>query len=560
MSETYDLEPWRAPRLTGLPLRLAAWAAEGPLGGLIAAKFLRDVGVERLRAAPVSAPLPAVHPVFEGGAPAAPGFATGSDAPPPAGPFESAADFTRAYAEGARTPADVADAALAWAEALDARSPAMRILIAQRPDDVRAQAAASTARWAAGRPLGPLDGVPVVVKDELDVEGYPTTVGTSFQGATPAAGDAFTVARLRAAGAVILGKANMHEIGIGVSGINPHHGACRNPWAPGHMTGGSSSGSGAAVAAGLCPIALGADGGGSIRIPAALCGVFGLKATYGRISEHGAAPLCWSVAHVGPLAATVRDLALAYAAIAGPDPHDANTLRAPALDAAGLSETHLPDLRGLRIGVFEPWFRDADADVVRACEAAVDALCARGAVRVAVTLPGLDLARAAHVVTIVGEMRASQLAHLRADPTRYGADARLSLALAGHLRATDYALAARHRVEVHARFVDALRGADVIATPSVACTAPPIPDAALANGLSDVALTDRIMRFAAVSNLTGLPAVTCPVGEGAGGLPVGLQLIGRAWDEARLLALARCVEADAKRGVPAVFRRLLGTP
>ncbi|MCK6576133.1 amidase [Myxococcota bacterium] len=277
MSDPYDLEPWRAPRLTGLPLRLAAWAAEGPLGGLIAAKFLRDVGVERLRAAPVSAPLPAVHPVFEGGAPAAPGLATGSDAPPAAGPFESAADFTRAYAEGTRTPADVADAALAWAEALDARLPAMRILIAQRPDDVRAQAAASTARWAAGRPLGPLDGVPVVVKDELDVEGYPTTVGTSFQGATPAAADAFTVARLRAAGAVILGKANMHEIGIGVSGINPHHGACRNPWAHGHMTGGSSSGSGAAVAAGLCPIALGADGGGSIRIPAALCGVFGLR-------------------------------------------------------------------------------------------------------------------------------------------------------------------------------------------------------------------------------------------------------------------------------------------
>jgi Asp-tRNA(Asn)/Glu-tRNA(Gln) amidotransferase A subunit family amidase len=559
VSEPYDLKPWQAPRLAGTSLRLAAWAAEGPLGGLIAAKFLRDVGVERLRAAPVSAPLPAVHPVFSGGEPVA------TDEPAPmeqmrleGQPFESAADFTRAYAAGTHTPADVARAALEWSRALDERAPAMRIFIAQQADDVRAQAEASTARWAAGRPLGPLDGVPVAIKDELDVAGYPTTVGTAFQGVRPATHDAFVVARLRAAGAVLLGKANMHEIGIGVTGINPHHGACRNPWNPKHVTGGSSSGSGAAVAAGLCPIALGADGGGSIRIPAALCGVFGLKATYGRISESGAAPLCWSVAHVGPLAATAADLALAYALIAGPDPHDANTLRAPPL---GSPATEGRSLRGLRIGVFEPWFRDADADVVRACEAAVDALCARGAVRVRVTLPGLDTARTAHVVSIVSEMYASQLSHLRADATRYAPDVRLSLALASHLRASDYALAQRHRVELHARFVAALTDAEVIATPMVACTAPEIPEAALAHGMSDVALTDRIMRFAAVSNLTGLPAVSCPVGPGANGLPVGLQLIGRAWDETLLLDLARHVETCVPRANagPAVHRRLLST-
>ena len=170
-------------------------------------------------------------------------------------------------------------------------------MIAVNRDDVMKQAREATQRIKAGKPLSIFDGVPVAVKDELDMVPYPTTVGTSFLGKSPAKEDATVVARMRAAGALLVGKTNMHEIGINVTGLNPHHGTTRNPYNTDHFTGGSSSGSATAVAAGLVPVAIGADGGGSIRIPASFCGVFGLKPTFGRVSEHGAAPLCWSVAH-----------------------------------------------------------------------------------------------------------------------------------------------------------------------------------------------------------------------------------------------------------------------
>ena len=558
MSDDYTAKPWGAPRVAGGMMPVAAALAEGPLGGLIARKFLKDVGVEALRVAPVIEGPAAIHPVFAGMLTMheASSPAVVPEVPPgPESPFVSARDLTRAFASGATTPLKVAEGVLEWSKMLDQRNVPMRVFIAQQADDVLAQARASTERWRTGQPLGPLDGVPVAVKDELDQRGYPTTVGTSFQGGAPKAEDAFVVSRLRAAGATLIGKANMHEIGIGVSGINVHHGACRNPYHPEHMTGGSSSGSAAAVAAGLCPIAVGADGGGSIRIPASLCGVFGLKATFGRVSESGAAPLCWSVAHVGPLAATAHDLALAYAVMAGADPHDSNSRQAPRVELDGFDA---PDLRGLRIGVFAPWFNDADAEVVYACEQLVDHLVRSGAQRSAVTLAGLDLARTAHVITIVTEMRASQAAFLAEDSRRYSPEARLSLALAGHLRATDRVLAERYRVEIFRSFMAALAQVDVIVSPSVACTAPRIADDALECGQSDIAMTDRIMRFAAVSNLTGLPALTVPAGYDALGLPIGLQFIGRPWSEALLLRFARHAESGVSRASPRVYRRLFG--
>jgi Asp-tRNA(Asn)/Glu-tRNA(Gln) amidotransferase A subunit family amidase len=223
----------------------------------------------------------------------------------------------------------------ALAAIADSQQNGLSIFVAWEQADLLAQATASAQRLREGRPLSPLDGVPVAVKDELDLRGFGTSVGTRFLGKQPAAEDSTAVARLRAAGALLLGKVNMHEIGIGVTGQNPHHGTVRNPYDPQRHTGGSSSGSAAAVAAGFCPIAIGADGGGSIRIPASLCGVVGLKPTYGRVSETGAAPLDWSVAHIGPLGATARDVALGYAAIAGLT-GDPNTLHQPALTLEAL--------------------------------------------------------------------------------------------------------------------------------------------------------------------------------------------------------------------------------
>jgi len=420
-------------------------------------------------------------------------------------------------------------------------------IISMKADEILSQGQSATERYAQGTPIGPLDGVPVGVKDELDQTGFPTTVGTGFLGTHPAVEDATVVARLRAAGALLIGKLNMHEIGIGVTGINPHHGAARNPYNRRHMTGGSSSGSGSAVGMGLCPIAVGADGGGSIRIPASLCGVVGLKATYGRISEHGAAPLCWSVAHVGPLGATVYDVALAYAIMAGPDPFDLHTRYGPEVDLNDLSSA---DVHGLRIGIFEPHFQDADDAVVEWCTRAVDALCARGARRVPIEIPQLGLLRTAHMVTIVSEMLHSMNPHLAKDRTRFGYDVRMNLALGQRLTQADYIKAQRMRPALFEHFNKAFETVDVIVTPSTGCTAPLIRKDALKTGESDLVTLDKIMRFSPAANLTGLPSISIPVGYDDAGLPIGLQVMGPAWSESRLLKVGLCLERCTNRQAP----------
>lgn len=558
----YDLEPIRAPRLAGAPLRaLAALVSRPRAGSLIREQLLRQVGVGDLRRARVDEP-----PLFEPHFPPPYEAATSeppADAmeraihvgpPPVALPWATLADYQRAYADEGRSPVDVAKALLDQIAASEREAPALRVLIAQQPDDLIAQAERSAERWRAGRPLGPFDGVPVAVKDEVDQRGYPTTVGTSFHGSTPATADATTVARLRAAGALLFGKANMHEIGLGVTGLNPHHGAARNPFDATRATGGSSSGSAAAVASGLCPVALGADGGGSIRIPASLCGVVGLKPTFGRVSEHGAAPVCWSVAHLGPIAATARDAAAAYLLMAGEDPDDPHTLGQPTPHLAGLDQT---DLRGVTLGVFRPWFEDADPGVVTACERLLDGMREAGATVREVSIDGLRLASLAHMVTIAVEMVASQLPWQKAHGADYGADVRINMALARDMGGAEYVQAQRVRARMVHQMLRLLGDVHAIVTPATACTAPPLPRDALQSGESNLELMGRIMRFAPLANLTGLPAISFPAGWDAEGLPVGFQAIGRPWDEALLLRLAHAAEGMVEHRRPARLYRPL---
>ena len=562
---TYDLTPMKAPRSAGGLLRFLTAIIESPLTGkLLSKKLLTDAGIIALRSVPAAEAL-GVNTDFPG--------VPGPDALSGSGPeldasvfdtewpavggdfqFETADDFRRAYRDGRTTPVEVARRVLAWTAATEAMDPRMRVFIAQDEPDVMALAEASAKRWADGAPLTALDGVPVAIKDELDQRGYPTTVGTRFLGTSPATQDATPVARLRAAGAVLIGKTNMHEIGMGVTGLNPHHGACRNPYDPAHATGGSSSGPAAAVAAGLCPVAIGADGGGSIRIPAALCGIVGLKPTFGRVSEHGAAPLCWSVAHVGPMAATVRDTALGYALVAGPDPADPNTLRQPAPNLLGFGDT---DLSGVTIGLYPEWFEHATPDVVAACRAAVAALEAAGATVREVDIPELGLLRAAHLVTIVSEMASAHAKYLPTHRKDYGLDTRLNMALARALKATDYVHAQRLRRRLCGHFDSVLEDVDVLVTPATARTAPALPADALQSGESNLEVTEQIMRFSAPANLTGLPGLSVPAGYDAAGLPIGLQIMGRHWDEALLLRLGLVVEQAVNRRAPKVHRRLL---
>jgi Asp-tRNA(Asn)/Glu-tRNA(Gln) amidotransferase A subunit family amidase len=557
----YDLQPVHLPRLAGKPFRLFVRLLESRvLGPPLVRKMLADLGIPRFRSLAVEEP-PTFQPLWPaaGGETATAMPATDAALPAAAGEgitgfrLPAVADYLAAYGDGRATPESVAERALA-AIARSDRDPPLRAFVSLAAAQVMADARAATARRQAGQPLGPLDGVPLAVKDELDLAGHSTRVGTRFLGAVPAPEDAAAVARWRAAGGVVLGKTNMHEIGIGVTGFNRHHGTPRNPAAPRHYTGGSSSGSAAAVAAGLCPLALGADAGGSIRIPAGLCGLVGLKPTYGRVSSVGAAPLAWSVDHYGPIAGSVRDAALGYALLAGVDPRDPATGRQPRVTLDGLEE---PRLDGLRLGVFSPWFDDADPAVVAVCRGLIGQLAARGARVVEVELPGLAAAALAHLVLVAGEMTAAMAAHDREHRRDFGLDVRTNLALGRSLTASDYVKAQRVRTRIMATFRRTLDMVDAVLSPTTGMTAPAIRADVLPDGESDLTNLLALMRFAFPANLTGLPAITFPAGYAAG-LPVGMQAIGGPWSEHVLLHLARVAEPLVPRRRPEVCFDLLG--
>lgn len=555
----YERAPVNAPKLSGTPLRTFAATLESPLGGPLANKLLRDSGIERFRQTPVEAPpsqaaLPVPAPV-EGGVPEAGALAEQAlGVAHEAAPAETLARFRAAYASGASDPVRVARRWLEARRQLDEDGDArLGIMVAVRPEDVLAQAEASAARLRAGKPLSVLDGVPVVVKDELDAAGFPTTLGTRFLTA-PAREDSTVVARLRAAGALLVGKANMHEIGINPIGINPHHGATRNPHARGHISGGSSSGPAAAVAAGLAPVSIGTDGGGSIRIPASLCGLVGLKATYGRISEHGIPPLTWTMGHVGPLGLTAADVAAVYALVAGPDPRDPTTLGQPPVHLQGFERS---DLRGVRVGLCPPYFEDAAADVVARCREVVRLCREAGAEVVEVPAPDLNTVLWSHTVIILTEMVEAMARHIAEDVSRFGLDARINLALGRTFRSTDLVHALRHRHALTRAHQELMREVDVLVTPTTATTAPPINERALPEGESDLVTVDALMRFIRMGNLTGFPAISVPAGFDAKGLPVGCHFMGRPWEEHLLLRIARLVETSIERRTPAHHARLL---
>jgi len=556
----YDLESVELPYLAGLPLRLLAALLESPLRGLLLPSLLKSAGVARLRQQQVDEP-PALYPIHTSDEPASEedSIPLAESPGPPARPgpgfrFVTVHDYAEAYREGKITPDEVAHQALEAIESSNSADPPLRAIIAINHEDVLRQAAASTRRIQEGRPLSILDGVPVAVKDEVDMVPYPTTVGTAFLGKSPAVEDSTVVARMRAAGALLIGKANMHEIGIGVTGLNPHHGTPRNPYNPGHYTGGSSSGPGAAVASGLCPVAIGADGGGSIRIPSSFCGLVGLKPTFGRVSEFGAAPLAWSVAHLGALAATTTDAALAFGVLAGPDPQDPHSLHQPTPTLEGWDNLDLSDLT---LGIYWPWFRHTAADMLSACEALLSEFENKGAAVREVVIPDLEIGRVAHLITIAGEM-SQVMARYDANHRReQGLDVRINLALAREFTARDYIQAQRVRTRMMANFDRVLKQVDAIITPTTGLPAPPIPQAALPDGESDLSTLTEIMRFATPANLTGLPAISFPAGYNKAGLPIGMQAMGRAWQENLLLRLALAAEQVVERQSPQIHYKIL---
>lgn len=469
-------------------------------------------------------------------------------------------DYSRAYISGELTPLMVAERFISFI--LESSSPPLRMafFINYHAEDILRQATESTLRYERGVPISALDGVPIAIKDEIDCLPYPTTGGTKWLHKVRACtDDACCVKHLRSCGAIIVGKTNMHELGAGTSGINPHYGVTRNPYDRSKVSGGSSSGSAAVVSAGLCPVALGVDGGGSVRMPAALCGVVGLKPTFGRVPHSGVVPLNWTVGMVGILSATVEDALIVYAALSGQLPSHQHATLSPKINFPLLKSSN--NSSKIKLAKYGKWFNDCSDDIKLCCTHALNQLHKLyGWETVEVTIPEIEVMRLAHYLTIGSECTASISSHLeKLDISELGWDARVALCVYGSFNSQDYLNAQRIRnrqMQFHKKIFTM---ADVIVTPTTGVTAYPIIDDALESGELDYINGAALVRYQIAGNFLGLPAVTVPVGYDKLGLPIGLQFIGRPWSEASLIQIAFAVQAlcISEYRKPEVFYDLL---
>ncbi|KAJ9536903.1 hypothetical protein OSB04_029636 [Centaurea solstitialis] len=429
-------------------------------------------------------------------------------------------DYSRAYTSGNITPHMVAERLVSAIMQSSGPEMDLSFFINYESQDILKQATASTLRYERGEPISVLDGVPIAVKDEIDCMPYPTTGGTKWlHKVRPCKEDACCVERLRSCGAILVGKTNMHELGAGTSGINPHYGTSRNPYDPSRISGGSSSGSAGVVCAGLCPVALGVDGGGSVRMPAALCGVVGLKPSFGRIPHSGVIPWNWTVGMVGILAGTVEDSLIAYAAMSGEAEVHQPTMfsnipcynQQPKLYLSMLRPSN--QLPCIKLAKSNEWFNDCSDDIRICCLRALDSLnkC-YGWETVEVTIPEIEVMRLAHYVTIGSECATSLAHHLeKQDKSESGVDVRVALSVYGAFNSRDYLNAQRIRnrqMKIHEKIFDM---ADVIVTPTVGITAYEIKDDAKETGELDYINGAALVRYSIAGNFLGLPAVTVPV-------------------------------------------------
>ena len=390
-----------------------------------------------------------------------------------------------------------------------------------------------TAQQSDLRQLGLL-GMPIALKDLFETAGIRTTAGSKFFADHIPAEDAQAVQKLKLAGGVVLGKTNTHEIALGVTGVNPHYGPVKNPWDLTRVPGGSSSGSAAAVATGMCLAALGTDTGGSIRIPASLCGVVGLKPTYGRVSTRGVVPLSWNLDHVGPLTRTVEDAAMMLAAVAGFDPHDPASADIPMEDYL----VHLEDgVRGWRVALAAGEYVDAsDPQVLAGLTEAAQVFKDSGAHMEKVDMSWLkDLALANGRMT-QADGAAFHRERLAEHPDWFGADVRQRLETGAALPSSEYALARRTQAESRRRFEMFFGKFDVLLLPTTPIPAPRI------EGTQAIEAARQLTRFTAPFNLAGLPALSVPCGFTDEKLPIGLQIVSKHWGEAKALRAGRTFE------------------
>ena len=387
-------------------------------------------------------------------------------------------------------------------------------------------------------PRSPLHGIPLAHKDIAVTKHIKTTCGSKVLENYVPDNDATVIERLHAAGALLLGKLNMHEFATLVP--SPHFGPVQNPWQHGFNPGGSSSGSGAAVAAGLCAGALGTDTGGSIRIPAAYCGIVGLKATHGRISLHGVIPLAWSLDHIGPMTRTVKDTALMLQALAGYDPRDPGSQEIPVDDYI----TPLNgDIRGLRLGIPTHFFPDAtDPEVRQAFAAAIDVLADLGASILDISTPDLASAWDTVQTIINGEANVWHEPYLRSRGDDYAPQVRKFLERGQPTLATDYLKAQQAKTQLRQDMLAACADVDALLTPGALTLPQPLGARSVMIENQEIPLLRAIVSATSPFNLTGQPALTVPCGRSLSGLPIALQIVGKPFDETTVLRIGHAYE------------------
>ncbi len=449
----------------------------------------------------------------------------------------SAARMIRA---GDLSPVELTRAVLDRTESLNDR---MAIYITVTADHATAQAEAAERALGDGRNLGPLHGVPISLKDLIDTKGIRTTAGSRVFADRIPGEDATVTKRLNDAGAVLIGKTNLHELAFGVTSVNPHYGAVRNPWDPDRISGGSSGGSATSVALSTALGSLGSDTGGSIRIPAGLCGTVGLKPTYGRVSGTGVVPLSWSLDHVGPMTRTVEDAAIMLEVIAGHDPRDPSSRK---VSVPAYSRKLEGGVRGLRLGLPRAAFYNRlDPEIDQAVQEAIKHLEQIGASVVEVDIPSADLQRPIFTNIAPPESFSYHQKYLESSPELYGQDIRARIEAGRLLLSVDYVRAQRARSILKSELRAAFEVADLLITPTLPISAPLIDQAVVEWDGETEPVLGALTRNTRLFNITGLPAITVPCGFTSNDLPIGLQITGKAFDETTVLRAAYTYEQDA---------------
>ena len=450
----------------------------------------------------------------------------------------SLSDLARTFQERRLSPVEVVRTLLKRIEAEDGD---LNAFITVLPERALEEAARAEEEIMAGRYRGPLHGIPLGIKDIFYTAGVRTTMGAAFFVDHVPDYSATVAIRLEEAGAVLIGKTNTHEFAYGPTGDRSYFGATTNPHDTSRISGGSSGGSGAAVAANLLYGSLGSDTGGSVRIPSALCGVVGMKPTFGRVSKHGVFPLSWTLDHVGPISRTIEDNALLLNALAGYDPKDPYSANRPPEDFAR-------DLRhGVRGGVVgvpqEFYFEHVEDEVGERVREVIEVFRSLGASVRIVGIPHLWDTLEAQRLTLAADAYAVHEERLKSAPEKFGEEVRGRLLDGERLRAYRYASAQQRRLESKGEFGEALGQVDLLLTPTVPIAATLIDQREVNIGGYEEPVRSAVTRLTGPTNLNGLPSLSVPCGSTASGLPVGMQLIGRPFDEATLYRYGHSYEA-----------------